>query len=99
MNISPLRHSGLQKAVLSLYRSFLRASNKKDRDSGLMGNQNSPPSSISNYIKSQFRLKATTIQRRDINKIESLLVKGKRQLEQIQDPDTSGFAVFTPKSK
>ncbi|EAL62717.1 hypothetical protein DDB_G0289475 [Dictyostelium discoideum AX4] len=91
MNTTPIRHSGLQKAVLSLYRSFLRVSNKKEMDN--------PSSSISNYIKTQFRLKATTIQKRDINKIESLLVKGKRQLEQIQDPEFSGFAVFTPKSK
>ncbi|KAN0024171.1 hypothetical protein ACTFIV_008571 [Dictyostelium citrinum] len=98
MNTTPIRHSGLQKAVLSLYRSFIRASNKKDRDNASISNDNSS-SSVSNYIKSQFRLKATTIQKRDINKIESLLVKGKRQLEQIQDPEFSGFAVFTPKPK
>ncbi|EGC29256.1 hypothetical protein DICPUDRAFT_13673, partial [Dictyostelium purpureum] len=93
------RYSGLQKEVLSLYRKFIRASQNKDKINNVSPNNSSQ--SITNYIRNQFRLKAGQVSRREINKIELLLLKGRRQLEQVQDPHYSGFQLssFSPKLK
>ncbi|EFA84815.1 hypothetical protein PPL_01808 [Heterostelium album PN500] len=91
------RYSGVQKQVLSLYRNFIRQSLKNDRlnsgsssSSSGSGEQSYP---MTSYIQSQFRTKAKSISRRDISKIEMMLLKGQRQLKLIKSQGMSGFSV------
>ncbi|KAF2070804.1 hypothetical protein CYY_007872 [Polysphondylium violaceum] len=88
------RHSGLQKEILSLYRKFLRQSIIKDKSNA----GDSSSSSLQTYIQSTFRARAQSIPKRDISRIEFLVLQGKRQLETLGDQNSTGFTVFTPKN-
>eukprot|EP01132_Coremiostelium_polycephalum_P000658 gene658-813_t len=103
-----VRLSGLQKEVVSLYRKFIRVSIQKDKKNLQEQSNNHqtttttssslPPtqqSSLTQYIRNQFRQKAKSISRREISKIEVLVLRGKRQLKLLGTQEASGFAVFS----
>ncbi|GAM28226.1 hypothetical protein SAMD00019534_114020, partial [Acytostelium subglobosum LB1] len=79
------RYSGIQKQVLSLYRGFIRQSRLND--------SKNTSSSLTSYIRGQFRTKSKSVSRRDISKIEMMILKGQRQLKLIKSQDMSGFSL------
>ena len=79
-----VRHSKIQKQILSLYKEFLQAS------------KNSP--GLSDYIKNQFR-KNATLPRQNFIQIEQLYRRGQRQLEMLKREDVQGASVFSSKNK
>ncbi|KAK6497854.1 hypothetical protein TWF481_012254 [Arthrobotrys musiformis] len=72
------RHTGLQREVLSLYRSCLRAVYRKPIDSR---------THFKSFVAREFRKHATEVDRKDFDTVEFLLRKGKRQLEVYGDPN------------
>ena len=75
-----LRHSKIQKQVLSLYKSCLRASQGKP--------------GFEYAVRTEFKKNATTIDRKDVLRIEFLMRQGQRKLEMIKDPNVSGMGMF-----
>ncbi|KAI2473665.1 complex 1 protein-domain-containing protein [Annulohypoxylon bovei var. microspora] len=71
-----MRLSGMQKDVLSLYRSCLRESRKKPA---------ATRSHFESFTRSEFK-KHIKMDKRDFSAIEFLLRKGKRQLELYSSP-------------
>ncbi|KAI0317786.1 hypothetical protein OF83DRAFT_1171691 [Amylostereum chailletii] len=72
-----VRHSGLQKEVLSLYRRALRMVRSK------------PPTNRDKFqlfVRYTFKTQATCVSSRDLSAIEHLLRKGRRQLEMYESP-------------
>ncbi len=80
---SPQAHSGLQKQVLSLYRSYLRVAREKER-TGAEGTVT--------FVRQKFRSEAEAVGRMEFQKIEYLLRKGDRQLKQFQTVKNASFA-------
>ncbi|XP_066501928.1 succinate dehydrogenase assembly factor 1, mitochondrial [Hoplias malabaricus] len=79
-----VRHSKLQKQVLSLYRQFLRAGKAK-------------PGFVPR-IREEFRANAA-IKKTDVMHIEYLCRRAQRQLEQLRDVNTKQLGLFsTPKA-
>lgn len=76
------RHSGAQKEVLALYRSWLREIRRKPRDR---------QADMQAYVREQFD-KNKAIRKINIDRIERLLQKGRRQLRDFKHTD-SGFVV------
>lgn len=81
-----IRHSGLQKEILKLYKDLLREAEKKPQNS--------------NLIKS--RIRSTFLNRkgwpvRDVDTIESWVKTGNRNLRSLQNPGFSGFSQITIK--
>lgn len=74
-----MRHSKLQKQILSLYKQFLRAGMAKP---GFLP-----------QIQQEFR-KNAKIARTDVMHIEYLLRRGHRQLEQLKDVSTKQLGAF-----
>ncbi|XP_061958663.1 succinate dehydrogenase assembly factor 1, mitochondrial-like [Populus nigra] len=77
------RLSGMQKQVLSLYRGFLRAACSK------------PPEDrrqIESFVSAEFRCNSKQVDRKNFIYIEYLLRRGKKQLEQLNSPDTVGLS-------
>ncbi|KAG7483933.1 hypothetical protein MATL_G00043600 [Megalops atlanticus] len=74
-----VRHSKLQKQVLSLYRQFLRAG------------QNKP--GFLPRIRDEFRVNAR-IPKTDVMHIEYLYRRGQRQLDQLKDVNTKQLGAF-----
>ncbi|KAJ6714052.1 SUCCINATE DEHYDROGENASE ASSEMBLY FACTOR 1 MITOCHONDRIAL [Salix viminalis] len=77
------RLSGMQKQVLSLYRGFLRAARSK------------PPEDrrqIESFVSAEFRRNSKQVDRKNFIYIEYLLRRGKKQLEQLNSPDTVGLS-------
>ncbi|KLO04765.1 hypothetical protein SCHPADRAFT_840230 [Schizopora paradoxa] len=72
-----LRKSGLQREVLALYRRALRIASKKPAVS---------QDKFRTFFRYNFHVNAQSISPRNINAIEHLLRKGRRQLEQLEDP-------------
>jgi len=71
------RYSGIQRAVLSLYRRCIRAAMKK------------PEETRQNFVafaREEFR-KGAEIDKKDFGAIEHLLRKGQRQLEIYENPN------------
>jgi succinate dehydrogenase assembly factor 1 len=81
--------SGLQIEVLRLYRSFLRAAQKKSPETAAQ---------VTAHVKSEFRKFAKSIHRFDTTNVEYRLRLGQRQLERMQNTSMEGFKVFTPPS-
>ncbi|XP_062867632.1 succinate dehydrogenase assembly factor 1, mitochondrial [Trichomycterus rosablanca] len=79
-----VRHSKLQKQVLSLYRQFLRAGRDKP---GFLPR-----------IRDEFRTNAA-IQKSDVMHIEYLYRRAQRQLEQLKDVNTKQLGVFSQPQK
>ncbi|XP_048378361.1 succinate dehydrogenase assembly factor 1, mitochondrial [Stegostoma tigrinum] len=75
-----VRHSKLQKQVLSLYKQFLRAAREKP---GFLP-----------LVCSEFR-KNSQIPRTDVMHIEYLLRRGQRQLELLRNSNTKQLAAFS----
>ncbi|CAN6446478.1 unnamed protein product [Victoria cruziana] len=75
--------SGLQKQVLSLYRGFLRAARSKGGEERRR---------IEGIISAEFRRNSTSVDRKDILYVEYLLRRGKKQLDQLNDPQTLGLS-------
>lgn len=78
-------HSGLQKQVLGLYRSFLRAVATKPVDQR---------PNLYAHIRKQFD-KDKTLRRMQINKIEHLIRQGEKKLRMIKEPGFNGVATIT----
>ncbi|XP_069483540.1 succinate dehydrogenase assembly factor 1, mitochondrial isoform X8 [Ambystoma mexicanum] len=77
-----VRHSKLQKQILSLFKQFLRAGREKP---GFLPR-----------IQEEFR-KNSKIPRSDVMQIEFLLRRGQRQLEQLKDSSTKQMCTFYQK--
>lgn len=75
-----MRHSKLQKQVLSLYRQFLRAGRAK-------------PGFVPR-IREEFRANAA-IKKTDVMHIEYLCRRAQRQLEQLKDTNTKQLGFFS----
>jgi len=78
-------HSKVQKAVLSLYKTLMRAADSKP---GFREN-----------IQMEFKKNKTLYARTDTVRIEMLLRNGKRKLAMIQDPQVSGMGNFVENKK
>ncbi|KAF3929088.1 hypothetical protein ABW20_dc0106377 [Dactylellina cionopaga] len=72
------RHTGIQREVLSLYRSCLRAVYRKPADSRNL---------FKTFVSQEFQKYALEVDRKDFDTIEFLLRKGRRQLEVYGDPN------------
>ncbi|EQC38520.1 hypothetical protein SDRG_04227 [Saprolegnia diclina VS20] len=68
-------HSGLQKQVFSLYRSYLRVAYEKQR----LGEEGTVA-----FVRDRFRSEAHSIDRMNFHMIEYLLRKGERQVKQFK---------------
>ncbi|KAG9238570.1 complex 1 protein-like protein [Amylocarpus encephaloides] len=71
-----MRHSGLQKEVLALYRKCLRESRKKPTSSR---------SHFEAYARAEFN-KSIGLDKKDFGAVEYLLRKGQRQVEMYSAP-------------
>ncbi|KZV48725.1 succinate dehydrogenase assembly factor 1, mitochondrial [Dorcoceras hygrometricum] len=76
------RLSGMQKQVLALYRGFLRAARTKSPE---------VRSRIQATVSAEFRHNSQ-IDRKNFLYIEYLLRRGKKQLDQLNSPDTVGLS-------
>ncbi|MCO5607699.1 hypothetical protein L7F22_061898 [Adiantum nelumboides] len=79
------RLSGIQKQVLSLYRSFLRVARTKPPEARFK---------IQSYIGTQFRRDAAAIDKKDFQQIEYLLRRGAKQLDVLRSSSITGFDMF-----
>lgn len=74
------RHSRLQKQVLGLYKQLLRAARDKP--------------GFTPHIRAEFRRNAA-FPRSDIMRIEMMMRRAQRQLEQLRDPSTRQMGAFS----
>ncbi|XP_065864227.1 succinate dehydrogenase assembly factor 1, mitochondrial [Euphorbia lathyris] len=77
--------SGMQKQVLGLYRSFLRAARMK------------PPEDrrqIELFVSAEFRRNSKEVDRKNFIYIEYLLRRGKKQLDLLKSSATVGLSSF-----
>jgi succinate dehydrogenase assembly factor 1 len=77
--------SGIQKQVLALYRGFLRTARLKAPEERRR---------IESVVSAEFRDNARNVDRRNFVYIEYLLRRGKKQLEQLKNPDITGLATL-----
>ncbi|KAI4322058.1 hypothetical protein L6164_021781 [Bauhinia variegata] len=77
------RLSGMQKQVLSLYRGFLRAARSKPEEERRK---------IESILSEEFRRNSKQVDRKNFIYIEYLLRRGKKQLDQLKDPGTTGLS-------
>ena len=82
-----LRHSKIQKQVLSLYKACLRAS------------QNKPGRGFDHAVRNEFKKNATAVEKKDFLRIEHLMRQGHRKLDMIKDPNVSGMGMFVDENK
>ncbi|XP_034570037.1 succinate dehydrogenase assembly factor 1, mitochondrial [Setaria viridis] len=80
--------SGIQRQVLALYRGFLRTARLKAPEERHR---------IESVVSAEFRDNARNVDRRNFVCIEYLLRRGKRQLEQLKNPDITGLATLEVK--
>jgi len=78
-----IRHSKIQKQVLSLYKACLRASKDKP--------------GFEYAIRNEFKKNATVIDKKNVLQIEHLMRHGQRKLDMIKDPNVSGMGLFVDK--
>lgn len=81
----PKQKSGLQKQVLALYRSYLRAVAAKEELPAAQRAQ------IVAHVREQFD-EGATLRRLDIDRIEWLLRSGDKKLKQLKLPSFKGVA-------
>ena len=86
------QHSGLQKEVLSLYRTLLRASLRKDRPSAISSTMTTASNtsllsacqllnnigSTTNHTRTQFRASSEQMTKRELDRIEYAIRRGKK---------------------
>ncbi|GJN09798.1 hypothetical protein PR202_ga27838 [Eleusine coracana subsp. coracana] len=77
--------SGIQRQVLSLYRGFLRTARLKAPEERRR---------IETVVSAEFHENARNVDRRNFVYIEYLLRRGKRQLEQLKNPDITGLSTL-----
>uniref|UniRef100_A0A2P2J6L9 Complex 1 LYR protein domain-containing protein n=1 Tax=Rhizophora mucronata TaxID=61149 RepID=A0A2P2J6L9_RHIMU len=77
------RLSGMQKQVLSLYRGFLRAARLKSTEERCR---------IKSIVSAEFRHNSKEVDHKNFLHIEYLLRRGKKQLDQLKSPDTTGLS-------
>ncbi|XP_050238687.1 uncharacterized protein LOC126688134 [Mercurialis annua] len=77
--------SGMQKQVLSLYRSFLRAARSKSPE----GRRE-----IESVVSTEFRRHSKEVDRKNFLQIEYLIRRGRKQLDQLKTPATLGLSSF-----
>ena len=95
--------SGLQKDVLSLYRSLLRVAAQKDRAEG----QHTPittllsssiggagESTTTSHARAEFRRQCAEVKRSDFRTIEYLIRKGRKHVNLLQMPGVKGTSSF-----
>lgn len=87
-NRSMARLSGMQKQVLGLYRSLLRAARSKPAESRR---------DIELFVGSEFRKNAKTIDKKSFQTIEYLLRRGQKQLEMLKSADVNGVTFMGPR--
>lgn len=76
--------SGMQRDVLSLYRSFLRETQRRAEESP------SDADRLKQFVQAEFR-RCAQVDKKEYQTIEYLLRKGAKQLQQLQDSSTTGF--------
>jgi succinate dehydrogenase assembly factor 1 len=79
-----MARSGIQRQVLDLYKQFLIATASKPI---------AYQPKLRRYIASEFRKKAQSIGKRDIDTIEWYLRKGEKQLQAFKDPNLTDIQV------
>mmetsp|Transcript_8718 Transcript_8718/g.11011 ORF Transcript_8718/g.11011 Transcript_8718/m.11011 type:complete len:84 (+) Transcript_8718:222-473(+) len=82
-----VRHSGIQKKVLSLYKKALRVAISKEPE---LRQQNLE------FVRAQFR-KHVDLQRKDYRTIEHLVRQGEKQIKLMSMPGVKGVSSFKPK--
>ena len=94
--------SGLQKDVLSLYRSLLRVAAQKDRAEG----QHIPITTLftsiggagetttTSHARAEFRRQCAEVKRSDFRTIEYLIRKGRKHVKLLQMPGVKGTSSF-----
>ncbi|RHY88074.1 hypothetical protein DYB37_004148 [Aphanomyces astaci] len=87
--ISKKTHSGLQLQVLGLYKQSLAIAKDKER--------NGVADSVE-FVRRKFREDAASVGRMDFQKIEYLIRKGERQLQQYRQVKGASFAFAKPQS-
>jgi succinate dehydrogenase assembly factor 1 len=83
MSSRVLRHSGLQKKVLTLFRDCLRAARRLPDISS--------QAAVRQRCVESFREKGKTVDRLDIQRIEHLLRQARKELERLEMPGVSGY--------
>jgi hypothetical protein len=91
-----VRHSGLQKDVLALYRKILRVATQKDRSSVTLTTTTPEPpafakiredaTSATSYACVEFRRQSNQVKRSDFKRIEYMIRKGEKHLKLMQMP-------------
>ncbi|KAM0907004.1 hypothetical protein ACQ4PT_016410 [Festuca glaucescens] len=77
--------SGIQRQALALYRGFLRTARLKSPEERQM---------IQSVVSAEFRENARSVDRRNFVYIEYLIRRGKRQLDQLKNPDITGLSTL-----
>ena len=91
--------SGLQKDVLSLYRSLLRVAVQKDRASSATASS-SPFTTLlaetgtTSHAREEFRRQCAEVKRSDFRTIEYLVRKGRKHVKLLQMPGVKGTSSF-----
>lgn len=82
------RLSGLQKQVIALYRETLRAARQQPLETEARV-------SLAAYVVTEFRSKAKTVEKLDIQRIEHLMRQGRKKMTALtaSDGGISGFGV------
>jgi len=75
-----VRHSKIQKQVLSLYKTLLRAAEGKP--------------GFDYAIRTEFKKNSIALEKTDVLRIEHLMRNGQRKLEMIKDSNVSGMGHF-----
>lgn len=81
------RHSGLQKTVLKLYRECMQATKKLPAEAR---------SEASAYVRSEFKSKASQVDKLDIQRIEFLMRQAKRKIETFTMTGVTSVAGLVP---
>lgn len=90
-----VRHSGLQRDVLALYRKILRVAAEKDRsalgaasnaDKNFFVTARCDENSSTAYACREFRRQATQVKRNDFKRIEYMIRKGEKHLKLLNMP-------------
>ncbi|EMS68787.1 hypothetical protein CFC21_050917 [Triticum aestivum] len=77
--------SGIQRQALALYRGFLRTARLKSPEERRR---------IESVVSAEFRENARSVDRRNFVYIEYLMRRGKRQLDQLKNPDITGLSTL-----